>query len=466
VARTLDERAGRKERCMSRRRPAAVVVIAVLMATRSARAQTTDAGSGASMREARVSTGYASVQLPPVALGGVPPADVLTADLITTASLTIDWRRVRPLTEYTLEASGVYATHARYSPLSAPGADVTCAVTHRAGIRWRLEAAADAALTNADQLAFQPRQSDRLVNAAGSVADLANALTRSPDPDRTQAELFEPLRESLDASDVYGNRIFAWNARAEAIYSHSNRLAMDVHSNYTAVRRVSSNNDPGPALPFPDSAASRAGAELTYDRTERSRVTATVDWSQTSGAYADAGIVATAGYEWSGRKSFAEASAGAAVRLVDAAAPLATTTSERTPAIVGRAAVGYRFGGQTLFAQYRRSSHDEYGHGGRNVATGFQGNVQSFDGSWAWSVPHRSWMTHATVSMLRGPGNFTYIYAWLTTFEIGRELGHDVRLTGELLFDRHGSRAFEGFALMREGAQLTLIWTPQRRPVR
>src|SRR5215471_7810228 len=142
VARTLDEHAGRKERCLSRRRgPTAVVVIAVLLATRSARAQTTDADSGASMREARVSTGYATVQLPPVALGGIPPADVLTADLITTASMTIDWRQVRPLTKYTLEASGMYSTRARYSALSAPGGDVTGEVTHRAGTRWRLEAA-------------------------------------------------------------------------------------------------------------------------------------------------------------------------------------------------------------------------------------------------------------------------------------------------------------------------------------
>ena len=103
---------------MSRRRSASVVAIVVPMAARSARAQTTDAGSGPSVRQARVPSGDASVQLQPVALGGVPPSGVLTADLITAASMTIDWRRVRPLTEYTLEASGVYATHARCSPLS------------------------------------------------------------------------------------------------------------------------------------------------------------------------------------------------------------------------------------------------------------------------------------------------------------------------------------------------------------
>src|SRR5262249_10944830 len=163
--------------------------------------------------------------------------------------------------------------------------------------------------------AFQPTQSDRLVNAAGSLADLANALLPSPDPDQTQAELFVPLRASLGASDVYLNRIFAWSAKGEATYSHSSRLATEVHGDYTAVRRVSSTNDRGLARPFPDSAASTVGAELTYDRTERTRITATLDWSQTSGAYADAGIAATAGYEWTGRKWFAVGSLGAAIRL-------------------------------------------------------------------------------------------------------------------------------------------------------
>ncbi len=34
---------------------------------------------------------------------------------------------------------------------------------------------------------------------------------------------------------------------------------------------------------------------------------------------------------------------------------------------------------------------------------------------------------------------------------------------GELLFDRHGSRGFEGFHLTREGARVTVIWTPHAR---
>jgi hypothetical protein len=67
--------------------------------------------------------------------------------------------------------------------------------------------------------------------------------------------------------------------------------------------------------------------------------------------------------------------------------------------------------------------------------------------------------------LFRGPGNFSYIYTWLSTTGLGRQLGPNLSVVGEVLFDRHGSRGFEGFHLTREGARLTLYWTPTRRPV-
>jgi hypothetical protein len=67
--------------------------------------------------------------------------------------------------------------------------------------------------------------------------------------------------------------------------------------------------------------------------------------------------------------------------------------------------------------------------------------------------------------MVRRPGNFSYIYAWLTTFGFGRQLGPNARIRGEVLYDRHGSRGFEGFHLTREGARVNVIWTPRRRPI-
>jgi hypothetical protein len=133
--------------------------------------------------------------------------------------------------------------------------------------------------------------------------------------------------------------------------------------------------------------------------------------------------------------------------------------------LIYNGAIGYRFRTQTLLVQYSRAPHDEYGHGGRNIATGFEGNVQSVVGSWSWSAPRSAWMARSDLSIFRGPGNFSYIYTWLSTVSVGRRLGPNVQLIGELLFDRHGSRGFEGFHLTREGARVNLVWTPPRRPI-
>ena len=51
-----------------------------------------------------------------------------------------------------------------------------------------------------------------------------------------------------------------------------------------------------------------------------------------------------------------------------------------------------------------------------------RGNVQSVAGAWSWSAPRGRWMARADVSMVRRPGNFSYIHAWLTTAGIGRQL--------------------------------------------
>ena len=306
-------------------------------------------------------------------------------------------------------------------------------------------------MTSSDQLAFQPTQAGRLVEGAASFDDLAGrvALARSPSPDLSQAALFVPIRESSLASDVYGNRIFASNVKAEATYVHSVKLSTSVHAIYTSVRRLSSSQEPGQAVPFEDSSAENAGISIKYGRSERSQLTADVSWSKALGGFTDEAVFATIGYGWSGRKWFGAGSVGAAVR----------------PAIIYNPALGYKYGAQTLLVQYSRSTHDQYGSGGRNIATGFEGDVQTVAGGWSWSPPRREWSAQADVSMVRRPGNFSYIYAWLTTFGLGRQLGPNARIRGEVLYDRHGSRGFEGFHLTREGARLNVIWTPGRRPI-
>src|SRR5262249_58401267 len=121
------------------------------------------------VRQVSVSSGYASVQLPPITLGGNLPNDVLSADLITTATAEIDWRRVTPRTQFALDLAGTYTARSRYSKLSAPGANLTAGVSRLVGRRWQVGAAIAGAMANADQLAFQPTQAGRPIEGAAAV---------------------------------------------------------------------------------------------------------------------------------------------------------------------------------------------------------------------------------------------------------------------------------------------------------
>ena len=450
---------------------AAIAVALLVPAIESgAFAQTKDDRGGFAVRELSLSTGYASVRLPPIARSSDLPNDILNTDLVTSGRAEIEWWRVTPRTQYAFELSGAYTARTHYSQLDAAGGNLTFGVSRALGNRWRLRADVTTAVTDSDQLAFQPTQPRRLVEGAGAFDDLAGtvALARSPGPDSTQAAFFVPISQTLVGSDLYGNRIMASSARADATYTHSVRLATFFRGSYTNLRPISSSNEPGQVLPFPESTAENAGAGVRYGRSERSQFTAAVDWSKASGVFTDEAVFATVGYGWSGRKWFTSATVGAALRpfQVPVAVGALTTSRNRTPAIIGGALIGYKFRTQTLLVQYGRASHDEYGHGGRNIATGFEGNVESVVGSWSWSAPRSHWTARSDFSMLRGPGNFSSIHAWLSTIGIGRQLKPNVRLTGEVLFDRHGSRGYEGFHLTQEGSRLNLVWTPPSGRVR
>jgi hypothetical protein len=434
-----------------------------------ARAQTVEDRGGVSVRRISVSSGYASEQLPPITLGGLLPSDTLDADFITTAEGEIDWRRITPRTQILFGLAGSYTARKRYSQLSAPGGDLSAGISRLLGRRWTVGASVAGSVASADRLAFEPTQTGRLVDGATSFDDLAGtvALARSPSPDLSQAVLFVPIRETTIASDAYGNRLLASSVKAEATYVHSVKLATSVHAIYSTVRRLGSSHEPGLTLALEDSSAENAGVSIKYGRSERSQLTADVSWSKTLGGFTDEAVFATIGYGWSGRKWFGAGSVGAALRPFAAPATLGpvTTTGQRRPAIIYNPALGYRYGAQTLLVQYSRATHDQYGSGGRNIVTGFEGDVQTVGGVWSWSPPRGQWSAQADFSMVRRPGNFSYIYAWLTTFGVDHQLGPTARIRGELVYDRHGSRGFEGFHLTREGARVNVIWTPRRRPI-
>jgi hypothetical protein len=467
MARAVDWRRGGGERGMIRRVASLALVLLVTWCHAGARAQETGRNGGFAVREVSLSSGYTFVQLPPITLGGRLPEDALNEDLITIGAAAVEWRRATSRTTFALDLFGTYTARARYSKLNAPGSDLTFGVSRALASKFWVGAGAANTVISSDQLAFQPPHVRRLIDNATSFDELVGtvAVVRSPSPDVTQASLFVPIRQSLIDADLSTNRLMASSARVDAAYAHSARLATYAGGSYTTVRRLSSNHAPGQAPASPDSTAEQAGVSVRYDSSKRTQLTTSLEWSRMSGGFTDETVTASVAGAWSGRKWFAAGTVGAALRpFAPEATPESPTTSrDRPPMIVFSAVVGYKFRAQTLLAQYSRAAHDEYGNGGSSAATGFGGDLQSAVGSWSWSAPRGQWSARSDLSVTRRPGNFSYIYAWLSTFTVGRRLGPDVRLEGEVLFDRHGSRGFEGFHLARERARVSLVWSPAHR---
>jgi hypothetical protein len=114
-------------------RAAIAVALLVPALERGAFAQTKDDRGGFAVRELSLSTGYASVQLPPITLSGYLPNDILNTDLITSGQADIEWWRVTPRTQYAFELSGAYTARTPYSQLTQPVATWRSACRVRSG---------------------------------------------------------------------------------------------------------------------------------------------------------------------------------------------------------------------------------------------------------------------------------------------------------------------------------------------
>lgn len=449
-------------------RTPSLAVLLTLTAVTAASAQAKRSEEGLTIREVAVATGYGAVQLPPLTLSGILPADALNADLITTAESAIDWRNVTRKSVFSVAASGNYTARMKYSQMSAFGGHVTAGAAQTIGKNWSTYVGASGTIANSEQSAFEQTQTQQLVTSNATFDELANAVVsvRSPIPDLATALLFVPINQSVGSSEIYGNRVMATSASASLTYSRTARLSTSVSGGYASLTRVSTSNEPGLALAFPDSKIESIGGDVSFELTRRTHLSGTVTWSKSEGLFDDEVTSAVGSYGWTGRKWFGMAGFGVGVRPpqpVPSTAETSDSLKGRKIGLTYNMHLGYKYGTHTFLAGHTRAFHDGYGYGGRNPITGFGGSVISGLASWYWVPLESKWSLQSNFSLYRSPGNFMFIYTWLSTTDIERQVASHVRIRGEFLFDRHGSKGFEGFTLSREGVRVDVVWMPRKR---
>jgi hypothetical protein len=118
---------------------------------------------------------------------------------------------------------------------------------------------------------------------------------------------------------------------------------------------------------------------------------------------------------------------------------------------------GYLSGTQAFYGGFIRQANDSQGFGS------LRGPVLQWLGSWFWTPPRKKWNMSVDFESFRTPGNFLYIYTWHLNGDFYRQMRPSMRLFTEFNYDRHGSKGFEGFHLMRENVLIGVTWTPGAR---
>jgi hypothetical protein len=444
----------------------ATVLAACLLGGEVALAQSPPAErpeSGLLLRDVSIATGYSFLKLPPVTLGGTVPSQVLENDLITSSEVGLGWNRAGRSSILSFDLSGIYTARAKYTNMNSAGGTVAFSASQTFGRGWEVLLGVSSSIFNSDQISFQPTHGQQLVNGATSVQDLSNrvGIAKSAHPDPTQAVLFVPINQWALANDSYGNRVFASVGKFGLTYTHSTAISAFVGANYSSAQRAGDSGEPGVALPFPDSQFYTVNAGVRYALTRATTVTAAVVRNESTGLYVNEATSATATFGWTGREWFTQIMAGLSVR--PAAPPpsgvIVTNFSTTRAGLTYTANVGYKFRSQSLLAGVGRGLNDSQAYGS------VQGDVYHMLASWYWGPLRSKWSAQANFTVYRTPGNFLYIYTWHGNTSIGRELRPNLRLMFEGIFDRHGSKAFEGFHMSTEGFRVNLIWLPRKRLV-
>jgi hypothetical protein len=449
----------------------AFVTIGFILDAAPALAQREIPNEGLRLQSVSLGTGYSDVELPPLTLGGSLPRNALDEDLISVVGIGLGWTRTTSATSVVFGLSGTYTNRIRYSEISAAGGALILGVSRSLTGRVKVSASGSTGLSNSDQAMFTPSPNEQLSTAQGTFENLSRsvALPRSRHPNPSQAALFVPIAESsLIASEAYGNRILTNSATAGISYSISRRSSIYFDSGYSSAQSVASSNEPGTIVTFPTTRAQvfSAGSALTLTR--RTELSGSIVRARSTGVFEHETTSATVSFGWSGRRWFGQAGAGVALTptpALDASLLPVTPETEglepllpsRTPLPTYHFRMGYKTATQTFLAGHTRAPNDSQGFGS------LTGPTLGADALWSWHPRRRTWETNASFTLFRTPGNFVHIYTWFVSARLTRPLTRQIRISAEYLFDRHGSKAFEGFHMVRQGFMFNLSWVPNKR---
>jgi hypothetical protein len=213
---------------------------------------------------------------------------------------------------------------------------------------------------------------------------------------------------------------------------------------------------------FPPSQLRNGNVTAGYALSRRSNMSLTFSRAISTGAFPDNSTSIYTGYSWSGRGWFSDLTIGIA-SAHDFGTPVAAElrVAEATP--VNPYDVNYSFAegyhGRTQSARIRVFK----GLNSARAYLSFWGKDLGVEGFWSWTPVRGKWGAEASIHQSRGLGNFLVINAWHADAAISRSLKQHVRMSADFLYDRHGSKGFEGFHLTRRSLTLSLIWNPDKR---
>ncbi len=417
------------------------------------------AGNSAGLwfRSASVGTGFANVKLPPpLQASGALPLDALNQDLITSLGADIDWQRQYHGSSWAIAYSPSYAARVRNSNLNSLGHHLTFSNTQQLGKKWSFGIASNLNLITQEQSQFLPIRTSALSSTQSSFDDLSQGiLTGQSSNAAVNSALQTPaLVESLGRTLFYGNQVLTTIANASISYAYSQRLSIQGSVGISRMQSIGKTNEPG-AIFFPNVMQGSANVSVNYSLSPRTTIAGSVNTvrSLAGGLHGYGQVINGTFSRTMSRRWFMQTSGG--VGYTHQTSATATRAPGSKPAYTESATLGFKTFAHTITVSHYRGFTDGFGFGFDAVWTNTVG--------WNWQEPGRRWTLSAAFAQVRAPGNFSSIYSFLTSTTFSRALTRGLSLTASYVWDRHGSKGFEGFSMTRNTVQVGIFWNPNLR---